>query len=269
MESNIEWTQTNRVFNFGANIKLFVGGTQVFVSNIQFVENIHSNIMDDCECLLLDSNNQPSSCTQPINAVSFISQLSIDAKRILITIVLCKELVKYVKKMNLNQDLEDRNSFVLLQCTIVRWLSLMNCLESVNKSLVSLDEIFEKKLNKTKLNRINVCLLNKLIDFLKPWEYVIKRIQSSKTPSIHIVAPSICIISSSLETKSGDSKQDKGCSKLPTTRKDSQLSINHPIKSINDFYSNAEDNDEDDIDQQSALRSSSHALEIELYTKQG
>ncbi|CAF5152659.1 unnamed protein product, partial [Rotaria sp. Silwood1] len=36
-------------------------------------------------------------------------------------------------------------------------------------------------------------------------------------------------------------------SKLPTTRKDSQLSINHPIKSINDFYSNAEDNDEDDI----------------------
>ncbi|CAF1114683.1 unnamed protein product [Rotaria sp. Silwood1] len=58
-------------------------------------------------------------------------------------------------------------------------------------------------------------------------------------------------------------------SKLPTTRKDSQLSINHPIKSINDFYSNAEDNDEDDIDQQSALRSSSHALEIELYTKKG
>ncbi|CAF1124375.1 unnamed protein product [Rotaria sordida] len=35
------------------------------ISNIQFVENIHSNIMDDCECLLLDSNNQPSSCTQP------------------------------------------------------------------------------------------------------------------------------------------------------------------------------------------------------------
>ncbi|CAF1016759.1 unnamed protein product [Rotaria sordida] len=57
--------------------------------------------------------------------------------------------------------------------------------------------------------------------------------------------------------------------KLPTTRKNSQLSKNHPIKSINDFYSNAEDNDEDDIDQQSALRASSHALEIELYIKQG
>ena len=48
-----------------------------------------------------------------------------------------------------------------------------------------------------------------------------------------------------------------------------QLSTNHPIKSISDFYSNAEDNDEDDVDQQAALRSTSHALEIESYTKHG
>ncbi|CAF3915154.1 unnamed protein product [Rotaria sp. Silwood1] len=164
-------------------------------------------------------NNQQKACikynstisNRKANAVPFISQLPTNAKRILITIVLCKELVRYVKKMNLNQDLEDRNSFVLLQCTVVRWLSLMNCLESVNKSLVPLEEIFEeKKLNKTKLNRISGHLWNKLIDFLKPWEYVMKRIQSSKTPSIHIVTPSICIINSSLETKSDDSKHDKG-----------------------------------------------------------
>ncbi|CAM4750578.1 unnamed protein product [Rotaria magnacalcarata] len=145
------------------------------------------------------------------NAISFIAQLPTDVKRILVTIVQCKELVKYVKKINLNQDLEDRNALVLFQCTIVRWLSLLNCLESVNKSLITLGEIFEEKnLNKAKLDKINVCLLNKLIDFLKPWEYVMKRVQSSKIPSIHIVTPSICIINSSLETKSDDSKQDKG-----------------------------------------------------------
>ncbi|CAF4987522.1 unnamed protein product [Rotaria magnacalcarata] len=145
------------------------------------------------------------------NAISFIAQLPTDVKRILVTIVQCKELVKYVKKINLNQDLEDRNALVFLQCTIVRWLSLLNCLESVNKSLITLGEIFEEKnLNKAKLDKINVCLLNKLIDFLKPWEYVMKRVQSSKIPSIHIVTPSICIINSSLETKSDDSKQDKG-----------------------------------------------------------
>ncbi|CAF2718931.1 unnamed protein product [Rotaria sp. Silwood2] len=33
---------------------------------------------------------------------------------------------------------------------------------------------------------------------------------------------------------------------------------------MSDFYSNAEDDDEDDIDQHAAVRSSSHALQIEL-----
>ncbi|CAF1447654.1 unnamed protein product [Rotaria sp. Silwood1] len=155
MSQELLGTKVLAVFNFGANIKLFVGGTQVFVSNIQFVENIHSNIMDDCECLLLDSNNQPSSCTQPSNSSISISTDS--------------SIEHYTK------------GSIMLALIILQY----------------------------RIKKINVCLLNKLIDFLKPWEYVIKRIQSSKTPSIHIVAPSICIISSSLETKSGDSKQDK------------------------------------------------------------
>jgi len=53
--------------------------------------------------------------------------------------------------MNLNQVLEDRDAAVLLQCTIVRWLSLLNCLQSVKNSLTSLEEIFDEKgLNKKK-----------------------------------------------------------------------------------------------------------------------
>ncbi len=113
--------------------------------------------------------------------------------------------------MNLNQELEDRNALVLLQCTIVRWLSLLNCLQSVYKSLAVLDEIFEdKNLNKKRINKINLNVLEKLIDFLKSFEHVMKRIQSSQTPSIHTVTPSICFINSSLEIKSNDSKQDKG-----------------------------------------------------------
>ncbi len=111
----------------------------------------------------------------------------------------------------MNQDLEDRNAAVLLQCTIVRWLSLLNCLESVNKSLTFLHEIFEEKnLNKKRINKISVSMLEKLIGFLKSWEHVMKRIQSSHIPSIHTVTPSICIINSSLEIKSNDLKQDKG-----------------------------------------------------------
>ncbi len=63
-----------------------------------------------------------------------------------------------------------------------------------------------------RLNIINILVLNKLIDFLKPWTHVMKRIQSSQLPSIHTVTPSIFVINSSLETKSNgnDSKIDKG-----------------------------------------------------------
>ncbi len=53
-------------------------------------------------------------------------------------------------------------------------------------------------------------MLDKLIEFLKPWTFVMKRIQSSLIPSIHRVTPSICIINSSLEVKQGDAKHDKG-----------------------------------------------------------
>lgn len=110
----------------------------------------------------------------------------------------------------MNQELEERNAAVLIQSTLVRWLSLYNCLHSVKKSLNTLTEIFdEKQLDKKRINIISVSLLEKLIDFLKPWTFVMKRIQSSQTPSIHTVTPSMFIISSSLENKSNDLKQDK------------------------------------------------------------
>lgn len=72
-------------------------------------------------------------------------------------------------------------------------------------------EIFEKKkLNKYRIEKINQTVLEKLIDFLKPWEYVMKRIQSSYVPSIHTITPSITMINSSLDLKSNDSKHEKG-----------------------------------------------------------
>ena len=72
------------------------------------------------------------------------------------------------------------------------------------------DEIFEeKKLNRTRIDKISVCILAKLSDFLKPWEYVMSRIQSSKVPSIYTVTPCMCIISSPFEAKPDDQKQGK------------------------------------------------------------
>ncbi len=59
------------------------------------------------------------------------------------------------------------------------------------------------------------------------------------------------------------------CVQPPTTRKQSRLPTNRYIKYMTDFYSNAENEDEDDVDQTAALRSSSYTLEIEIYIKQG
>ena len=119
--------------------------------------------------------------------------------------------------MNLNQELQGKYAGVLIQSTTVRWLSLYSCLESVRRSVSSLSEIFDgKKMDKTRINVINVSLLDKLVNFLKPWGDVMKRTQSSLTPSIHTVTPSMYMINSSLEVKTNDAKNEKGlsCHKL-------------------------------------------------------
>ena len=113
-------------------------------------------------------------------------------------------------QVNLNQELQDQDVAVVIQSTVVRWLSLYNCLQSVRKALNPLTEIFnEKHMDKKIINIINVSLLEKLVECLKPWTFVIKRVQSSLIPSIHTVTPSIFVINSSLENKSTDPKQDK------------------------------------------------------------
>ncbi len=80
----------------------------------------------------------------------------------------------------------------------------------MRKSLNQLTEIFdEKQLDKKRINIISVGLLKKTIEFLKPWTFVMKLVQSSQAPSIHTVTPSISVINASLENKSNDPKQDK------------------------------------------------------------
>ncbi|CAF1381002.1 unnamed protein product [Rotaria sordida] len=57
-------------------------------------------------------------------------------------------------------------------------------------SLNPLLEIFnEKSLNKERINIIRSSMLDKIIDFLKPWTHVMKRIQSFQVSSIHTVTP--------------------------------------------------------------------------------
>ncbi|CAF1411802.1 unnamed protein product [Rotaria sordida] len=135
------------------------------------------------------------------------SEIPPEATRI-ITLILCvKQLVKYVKLVNINQALEDKKSPRLIQSTIIRWLSMFDCLEVVLRSFLPLNEIFEEKeLNKKRLEKINVVLLERIIEFLKPWKHVSTRLQSTNIPSIHVVIPSIESLKTRLESISNDTK---------------------------------------------------------------
>jgi hypothetical protein len=108
---------------------------------------------------------------------------------------------------NLNQALEDKKSVRLVQSTVVRWLSMCSCLEALLKSYWPLSEIFdERQLDKKRLEKINVVLLEKIIEFLKPWKHVSTRLQTTKIPSIHVVIPAVEGLKSSLEWMSNDTK---------------------------------------------------------------
>ncbi|CAF3037377.1 unnamed protein product [Rotaria sp. Silwood2] len=90
------------------------------------------------------------------------SEIPFEAKRLINLIVAAKQLVKYAKLININQTLEDKSSPRLVQCTIVRWLSMSDCLEALLKSLQPFCEIFdERHMNKEHLEKINVILLEK------------------------------------------------------------------------------------------------------------
>ncbi|CAF1285849.1 unnamed protein product [Rotaria sordida] len=141
------------------------------------------------------------------------SEIPPEATRIITLILSVKQLVKYVKLVNINQALEDKKSPRLIQSTIIRWLSMFDCLEAVLKSFLPLNEISEEKeLNKKRLEKINVVLLERIIEFLKPWKHVSTRLQSTNIPSIHIVIPGIESLKTSLEFIFHDTKfeHDKG-----------------------------------------------------------
>lgn len=109
--------------------------------------------------------------------------------------------------MNLNQALEDKGCSRLVQCTVIRWLSICNCLEGVLEGYLPLHDIFnERQLDKKRLEKVNAFLLERIIQFLKPWKHVSTRLQSAKIPSIHTIIPAIESLKTSLQWMSDDTK---------------------------------------------------------------
>ncbi|CAF2045445.1 unnamed protein product [Rotaria magnacalcarata] len=143
-----------------------------------------------------------------------IANLPPPAKAILDMIKDCKSLVKYVKKANLNRELQlerekqninnsingedppsttnnSSKAATLHQSSVVRWLTLCDLLESLKSAESILFHVLKDHHQRQRLQKINFNMVERLIAFLAPWKNVLKEVQVGNSPSLHCVLPCI------------------------------------------------------------------------------
>ncbi|CAF4618940.1 unnamed protein product [Rotaria socialis] len=109
------------------------------------------------------------------------------AQEIIKIIVRCKNLVQFVKKSGCNKDIQSLGGVALQQSTVIRWLSLIELLESITSSFKETKRVLINRKQQSKLNGIDEKILKQLIRLLKPFKHVLKIIQTTNTPSLHMV----------------------------------------------------------------------------------
>lgn len=70
---------------------------------------------------------------------------------------------------------------------MVRWLSLINLLESIVRSYKATKRVLFNRKQNSKLNGIDVETLIELIRLLKPFKHILKIVQTTNTPSLYMV----------------------------------------------------------------------------------
>ncbi|CAF4192312.1 unnamed protein product, partial [Rotaria sp. Silwood2] len=140
-----------------------------------------------------------------------LKDLHIKAQEIIETIKQCKKLVRYIKKVlnflnldyfkiliyngevinnnGLNKDIQANGGVALQQSTVVRWLSLIDLLESLVKSYKQTKRILFSRRQQEKINKIDEYVLKQLICLLKPFQHVLQLVQQGDCPSLYMVLP--------------------------------------------------------------------------------
>ncbi|CAF1073912.1 unnamed protein product [Didymodactylos carnosus] len=154
------------------------------------------------------------------------------AKHILQTIEDCKSLVTYVKKASLNHEIQNLNqttistetvtsnssstvqdraitSTTLHQSSIIRWLSLSDLLESIKRSYNALRIILTERKEEHRIDKINMTTVQQLINFLRPWKYVLYEVQKGNSPSLFTVFPCIAFLKADLINREKKEKPGK------------------------------------------------------------
>ena len=75
-----------------------------------------------------------------------------------------------------------------MQATVVRWLSLIELLESVKRSYKQIKKVLMKK---NKIFVLDKSIISQLIRLLQPFRHVMVVVQKGKAPSLHLVTIAI------------------------------------------------------------------------------
>ncbi|CAF4236939.1 unnamed protein product, partial [Rotaria sp. Silwood2] len=115
------------------------------------------------------------------------SSASLKARKLLATIDECKKLVKYAKKTTINSEVRQKTGKSLKQSVIVRWLSLYECLESVNQNYEELKNVLMKRKQQHWMKNIDQRSIHELLLILKPFKHMMTIIQGGQYPTLYMV----------------------------------------------------------------------------------
>ncbi|CAF4681514.1 unnamed protein product, partial [Rotaria socialis] len=113
--------------------------------------------------------------------------LNLAAQEIIKTVTRCKKLVEFVKRSGCNKDIQSFGGVALQQSTVVRWLSLINLLESIVRSYKATKRVLINRKQQVKLKGIDEEVLKQIIRLLRPFKQVLKIIQTTNAPSLYMV----------------------------------------------------------------------------------
>jgi hypothetical protein len=104
-----------------------------------------------------------------------------------------------------------KNSFAgrtLHESSVVRWLSLSDLLESIKNAYPGLVIMLNNNKQSSRIQRISIDTVEKLIEFIYPWKIVHNELQKAKTPLLYLVLP--CITYLRDELINGDRREKSG-----------------------------------------------------------
>ncbi|CAF3828855.1 unnamed protein product [Rotaria sp. Silwood1] len=120
-----------------------------------------------------------------------INDIPIEARSVIIALNQCKKIVKYIKKCGLNKDIENAGGGTVHQSIIIRWISVIESLESILKSFKIIKKNLIMKKQHKLISSIDEKIIKQIILLLQPFKHVIKVIKTECSPSLYMVLLSI------------------------------------------------------------------------------